>query len=80
MRDYKNESNHPNYSGEVLQLDLSSIRPCLSGPKRPHDKVLLSDMKKDFNTCLPNKNGFKGFEVSEKDLNKSGKITRNNKE
>jgi len=37
-------------------------------------------MKKDFNACLPNKNGFKGFEVNEKDLNKTGKITRNNKE
>jgi len=35
-------------------------------------------MKKDFNACLPNKNGFKGFEVAPTDLNKSVKVTRGN--
>lgn len=80
MRDYKNESQVPTYSGDVMELDLSSVEPCLSGPKRPHDRVLLKEMKKDFNACLPNKNGFKGFEVAEKDMNNSVKLVKDGKE
>jgi len=37
----------------------------MSGPKRPHDRVLLSNMKADFAKCLTNKPGFKGFGVAE---------------
>ena len=33
---------------DVLHLDLGSIRPSLAGPKRPQDRVLLSDMKANF--------------------------------
>jgi len=35
-----------------LELDLSEVRPCVSGPKRPHDRVLVTDLKKDFNECM----------------------------
>ena len=52
-----------NYSGALMELDLSSIKPCLSGPKRPHDRVELSNMKADFNACLSNPVGFKGFNI-----------------
>lgn len=31
-----------------LELDLSSIKPCVSGPKRPQDHIELSDLKKKF--------------------------------
>jgi len=46
-----------------MELDLGSIQPCLSGPKRPHDHVPLSKMQSDFKACLTNKVGFKGFEI-----------------
>lgn len=49
-------------------MDLNEVQPCLSGPKRPHDRILLKDMKKDFNECLPNKLGFKGFDVPKEEL------------
>lgn len=38
----------PVYSGEVMHLDLNSVQPSLSGPKRPHDRVNMADMKTDF--------------------------------
>ena len=44
---------------EVVELDLSGVVPCCSGPKRPHDRVAVTDMKSDFKTCLSNKTGFK---------------------
>ncbi|PIE28964.1 aconitate hydratase AcnA [candidate division KSB3 bacterium] len=30
---------------EILELDLSLVEPCVSGPKRPHDKIVVSDLK-----------------------------------
>ena len=43
----------------IVELDLQTVVPCCSGPKRPQDKVAVSDMKKDFETCLGAKvNGF----------------------
>ena len=39
----------PEFSGSIMEIDLSKVEPCLSGPKRPHDRVNLSEMKKDWN-------------------------------
>jgi aconitate hydratase len=33
---------------QVLELDLSAVRPSVAGPKRPQDRVDLPDMKKTF--------------------------------
>ncbi|XP_075432178.1 iron-responsive element-binding protein 2 isoform X2 [Ascaphus truei] len=55
-------SGHPEYS-EVLEMMLSSIVPYVSGPKRPQDRVAVTDMKKDFEACLNEKVGFKGFQI-----------------
>ncbi|GAA3918187.1 aconitate hydratase AcnA [Luteimonas lutimaris] len=41
------DSPHAEYSA-TLELDLSTVQPSLAGPKRPQDRVLLSDMKKNF--------------------------------
>ncbi|XP_062196151.1 putative aconitate hydratase, cytoplasmic isoform X1 [Phragmites australis] len=46
-----------------LELDLNEVEPCVSGPKRPHDRVPLKEMKSDWHACLDNEVGFKGFAV-----------------
>jgi aconitate hydratase len=40
-----------NYSA-VLQLDMAEVKPSLAGPKRPQDRVLLTDMKANFTENL----------------------------
>ncbi len=35
-----------------LSLDMSEVKPSLAGPKRPQDRVLLTDMKANFNANL----------------------------
>ncbi len=45
-------SPDPEYSA-VLELDLGSVAPCLAGPSRPQDRVLLSDVKAEFARALP---------------------------
>ncbi len=44
-------ANEPVYS-EYLGLDLSTVVPSLAGPKRPQDRVLLSEAKSSFETAL----------------------------
>ncbi|NXS11232.1 ACOC hydratase, partial [Neodrepanis coruscans] len=68
LRDFKNSSQDPDFT-QVVELDLNTVVPCCSGPKRPQDKVAVSDMKKDFETCLAAKHGFKGFQIAPDGLN-----------
>ncbi|XP_055383935.1 cytoplasmic aconitate hydratase [Condylostylus longicornis] len=68
LRNYENEAEDPEYS-EVVVLDLSTVVTSVSGPKRPHDRVSVVDMKDDFRSCLTNKIGFKGFALKPDVLN-----------
>jgi aconitate hydratase len=42
----------PRYS-EHIELDLSTVVPSISGPKRPQDRISLSDSKSAFDKILP---------------------------
>ena len=42
----------PRYS-QVVELDLSTVVPSISGPKRPQDRISLSDSKEAFIKILP---------------------------
>jgi aconitate hydratase len=54
---------------DTLQLDLSTVSPSLAGPKRPQDKVTLSELPQAFNTLLmeANQKEHDGFPVENKD-------------
>jgi aconitate hydratase len=65
--DHEEKSEDPEYT-QTLELDLSTIVPCVSGPKRPHDRVAVSDMQTDFKSCLSAPVGFKGFALKEDHL------------
>jgi aconitate hydratase len=58
-----------------MELDLSTIQPSLSGPKRPHDRVSMSDLKTDFRTGLTAKVGFKGYGLEKSATDKVVNIT-----
>ncbi|XP_024370454.1 aconitate hydratase, cytoplasmic isoform X1 [Physcomitrium patens] len=58
-----------------LELDLNTVEPCISGPKRPHDRVNLREMKKDWKDCLNNKVGFKGFAIPKDKQSKVAKFS-----
>jgi len=53
---------------DTLHLDLSTVVPCIAGPKRPQDKVLLSVAKSSYAKILESEN---------KDLTKQAAITIN---
>ena len=58
FRDYNEETlNEPVYS-QVYEMDLANVMPCVSGPKRPQDKIFVKDLVKEFRLSLTNKVGF----------------------
>ncbi|XP_037454527.1 putative aconitate hydratase, cytoplasmic [Triticum dicoccoides] len=72
-----NEPQAERVYSSYLALDLDEVEPCISGPKRPHDRVTLKDMKSDWHACLDNKVGFKGFAVSKEQQDKVVKFDFN---
>jgi len=49
---WRDESSPEPLFTDTLELDMSSIEPSLAGPKRPQDRVLLSDVDDQFNAEL----------------------------
>jgi len=45
---------------DVLELDLGTVEPSLAGPKRPQDRLLLSEMKSSFEKTLEQQAEFLG--------------------
>ncbi|KAJ4714123.1 Aconitate hydratase [Melia azedarach] len=67
--DYSEPQSERVYSS-YLGLNLEDVEPCMSGPKRPHDRVPLREMKADWHSCLDNKVGFKGFAIPKESQSK----------
>ncbi|EST37323.1 aconitate hydratase [Streptomycetaceae bacterium MP113-05] len=58
-------ANEPEYS-EYLELDLATVVPSIAGPKRPQDRIALSEAKHQFGQDVRNY-------VDEADLDEAGK-------
>ena len=56
---------------DTVELDLSTVEPSLAGPKRPQDRVRLSDMKQAFHHALRAPIEERGFALDEEALSKS---------
>ena len=59
---------------DVLEIDLGDIEPSVAGPKRPQDRIALSDVKQTFNELLTRPIAEDGFGVTE-DTSDSDGIT-----
>jgi len=60
---------------DMLELDISTVQPCLAGPKRPQDRITLANMKAEFNSDLHKPIKDRGFELSNDDRKQTAKIT-----
>jgi aconitate hydratase len=58
---------------DTLELDLGTVQPCMAGPKRPQDRVLLKDVTTSFNSELT-----KGLGVPAADANLKVKVEGKN--
>ena len=62
---------------DVLELDLSTVEPSLAGPKRPQDRVPLSQMKQTFERALAAPVKERGFGLAGDDLHRSAAVKSN---
>ena len=61
----------------LLELDLDTVQPALAGPKRPQDRVDLTDMKSHFIESLTAELGHQGHGLSEAELSNSAIVDYN---
>jgi aconitate hydratase len=60
----------PVYS-DTLRLDLGSVEPSLAGPKRPQDRIPLTDMKRAFQSALRSPTAQRGFGLNAEALTRT---------
>ncbi|MBN2022046.1 MAG: aconitate hydratase AcnA [Pirellulales bacterium] len=63
----------PRYT-KTLSLDLATVEPCLAGPKRPQDRVVLSAVGKTFDEALRAPLDKRGFALSEDDARRTADV------
>jgi aconitate hydratase len=59
---------------DTLELDLASVESSLAGPKRPQDRVALTQMKEAFRKALTAPVKERGFGLAAEDLTKSAPV------
>ena len=79
-RTYGSEERDPVYSGAVMELDLSTVVPCLAGPKRPHDRVPLTQVASSFQEGLTAPTSFKSFGLAAERAKDTAKFESSGKE
>ena len=70
------ETPDPEYT-DVVELDLSTIVPSLAGPKRPQDRVAMTNMKSAFDEILRAPIDKRGFALSEDEIGRRVPVADN---
>ena len=66
---YTPQNEDPTFT-KTVELDLSTIVPALAGPKRPQDRIDLTDVHTSFQKALTAPQGNAGFGLAEEEANK----------
>ena len=62
---------------DTLSLDLSTVKPSLAGPKRPQDRIPLSDMKSSFAAALRAPISKRGYALDEAAMKRTAQVKLN---
>lgn len=71
---FYNTQHTPRYT-KVVELDLSTVIPSISGPKRPQDLISLSEAKQVFRDSITREAGVQGFGLDANEINKTATVT-----
>ncbi|MFO2548810.1 aconitate hydratase AcnA [Alicyclobacillus cycloheptanicus] len=55
---------------DTIELDLATVQPTMAGPKRPQDRIALTDMKKNFEEALTKPLDKAGFGLTDEEVKK----------
>lgn len=70
---YHDMTNLPSYT-KIVEIDLSAIKPSISGPKRPQDLIELGQAKEEFQASLVRQSGVRGFGLGADELAKKATV------
>lgn len=70
------EGTDPVFS-DTLELDMSTVVPSLAGPKRPQDRIVLNNLKQEWDAMLTAPVGPKGFGLEKAEVESSVTIEEN---
>lgn len=76
---YSPEDGDPEYT-ETVEIDLSKLVPNLAGPKRPQDRIALTDMQKEFRKAITAPAGNQGFGLDKSEFEKEAVVNHPNGE
>ncbi len=69
---YRNEQTEDPVFSETLELDLGEVETSLAGPKLPHDRITLPNMKSTFESSLTSSDPTMGFNLEQEKLANKG--------
>jgi len=72
---YTAGASPPEYT-KVLSLDLGTVEPCLAGPKRPQDRVLLGAVQGSFRRSLAAPVAQRGFGLTPEEASRTASLPR----
>lgn len=75
---YDSNDPDPEFT-DLVEINLSELEPSLSGPKRPQDLIMLSDMKKSFNDAVTAPAGNQGFGLDKSEFDKEVIVKHSNR-
>ncbi|MBY5035585.1 aconitate hydratase AcnA [Streptococcus gallolyticus] len=70
---FYDEEKVPTYT-KVVEINLDSIVPAISGPKRPQDLIALTDAKQEFQASLVREVGVRGFGLTDEEVGKTALV------
>src|SRR5699024_2829537 len=76
---YDSDQKDPEYS-DVVEINLSELVPNLAGPKRPQDRIALTDMQKEFHKAITAPEGNQGFGLDKSEFEKTAEVKHPNGE
>ena len=62
---------------DTVELDMSTVEPSLAGPKRPQDRIPLSNIRESFHLSLQAPTSERGFALAEEGLFRRAAVVRN---
>lgn len=77
---FRTESTPDPEFTKVIEFDLSSIVPSVAGPKRPQDRIAVSDLGRSYKKMLTEPVGPKGFGLSGDDLTRKAAVSLDGKD
>lgn len=72
---FNQENGEEPYYTEIIELDLDTVQPALSGPKRPQDLIPLKSMKQSFVDSVTSALGNQGHGLDQETFNKHVEVT-----